>query len=429
MFVSPGAALRRFAVERWLILLLLLAVPVVEWLAQHRGGPGPSLALVRNPFTAIAAASVFCRYLIHDRRGRARKWMVYATPVPWLAAWAIEGRNAPPAFMWLDALAGLGALGVLGFVLGALVATDAGAKSGYTDGLMDAMALPLGASMVSYGLWATSTLNPVYDSRVYAFEEILGFRFSLIGVRSYRALSALSAVATGCYALVALAITLVASAQRDRRREQAVLTATLVAGAVGFAFYFVCPVVGPLTAFGPLYPADLPSVAAGAPLVQVSAVAPRNGMPSLHTIWALLIWFNAQSLRRGVKRALRVFVLLTLWAVMGLTDTHWFMDVVVGVPLAVAIQAALVSRAAETAGRTWSTVVGCLTLTLAWLWGLRSGVPLLNLPPVLAWAAVVVTIGWPLLRGRTPARVSLPGIDRNRGDDSRWVIRPFESSS
>ena len=61
-------------------------------------------------------------------------------------------------------------------------------------------------------------------------------------------------------------------------------------------------------------------------------------MPSLHTIWALLIWFNVGSLSARLRIGLRAFVILTLWAVMGLDDTHWLTDVVVGVPLAVAVQ-------------------------------------------------------------------------------------------
>jgi hypothetical protein len=46
----------------------------------------------------------------------------------------------------------------------------------------------------------------------------------------------------------------VAAAQPDRRRGQAVLNATLVAGACGFALYFICPAVGPSVSFAPFYP-------------------------------------------------------------------------------------------------------------------------------------------------------------------------------
>jgi hypothetical protein len=268
---------------------------------------------------------------------------------------------------------------------------------------MDALLLPLSASMVSYGLWSTYHLNPVYDPRIYAFEEILGVPFSLLGARSYRMLAPLSGVATACYNLVAVGIALVAAAQRDQRRQRDFLTATLVAGACGFALYFVCPVVGPVVSFGPFYPDTLPAIPLDPALLLAIDDAPRNGMPSLHTIWALLIWFNVEGVPAGLRRALRAFVILTLWAVMSPEGSHWFMDVVVSVPLTIAIQSAFLSRGFEPAGRTSSTVLVCLTLTFGWLFGFRAGTPLLGLPPILAWAGVVGTLWWPLSRRRATA--------------------------
>ena len=154
--------------------------------------------------------------------------------------------------------------------------------------------LPLGASMVSYGLWATFRVNPVYDPRIYAFEEVLGVKFSLWSAQAYGILTPLSAVATACYNLVAIAIAVVAAGQRERGREQEVLNAVLISGACGFALYFVCPVVGPVVSFGPYYPDTLPTVPLHSTLLMAVGGAPRNGMPSLHTIWALLIRFSAR---------------------------------------------------------------------------------------------------------------------------------------
>ena len=61
-------------------------------------------------------------------------------------------------------------LGVCGFLLAAAV-SDAEAKSLYVEQLLNALLFPLGASMVSFGLWATHRVNPVYDTRIYAFEK------------------------------------------------------------------------------------------------------------------------------------------------------------------------------------------------------------------------------------------------------------------
>jgi hypothetical protein len=128
-------------------------------------------------------------------------------------------------------------------------------------------------------------------------------------------------------------------------------------------------------------------------------------MPSLHTAWALLLWFNRRQLAVTWQWALRAFVVLTLWAVMGLDDTHWFLDVVVAVPYAVALQLAFVTGVAQTS-RRWIDVAICSALAGVWLAGLRTGSPLLSLPPVLAWAAVVATVWWPLFRERAAAQTS-----------------------
>jgi hypothetical protein len=416
------ARLKQIVATHPLFVVLLAAVPVVEAVAAVQGGPGPSLAVVRNPFAAIALASVFCRYIIYDRAGRTRKWIVYLTPLTWLVALAIEGRSAPPPLLWLDMLFGLGVLGAFGFLLAAASVTDAEAKSRYVEQLLNALLFPLGASMVSFGLWSTYRINPVYDGRIYAFEEILGFKFSIVGVKSYHLLSPLSGLATACYTLLALAMTVVAGAQASARRERQFLTATVVAGACGFALYFVCPVVGPLTAFGPLYPGALPVLAPDAPLLIAPTGAPRNGMPSLHTIWALLLWFNLGGLPARLRQGLKVFVILTLWAVMGLDDTHWLTDVVVGVPLAVAIQSAVVPSPAVAGIRRWTTVAVCTALTAVWLAALRAGEPLISLPSALAWMVVLVTVCWPLSRQYSwGGQVHAPTDRKDQSADPRVV--------
>jgi hypothetical protein len=396
---------------RPLFVLLAASLFVIEVLARMSGGPPPSLALVRNPFAAIAAATIFCRYVIEDRRGSTRKWIVYLSPMTFVTASMLEGIGAPSQLLLLDMLSALGALGVIGFLVAAMRADSAQSRARFIQQLTTALIIPMAASTASFGLWSTSAINPVYDGRVYAFEEILGFKFSLLGVQSYRLLPPLSAIATGCYGILPLAIALIAAAQKDRRAEHAVLMATVFAGASGFALYYFCPVAGPLHAFKSTYPETLPAIPISWPLMTAPIGPPRNGMPSLHTAWALLLWFNCRNLGVAWQWALRVFVALTLWAVMGLDDTHWFLDVVVAVPFAVAVQLAFVSSAAQSS-RRWIDVAVCSTLTVGWLVGLKTATPLLGLPPVLAWAAVAATVWWPLTRERAAAHTGQVTLTR-----------------
>ena len=381
---------------RPLFAILAAGVPLIEFLARQSGGPGPSIAIVRNPFAAIAAATVFCRYIICDRRGLSRNWVIYALPIAMIAGAWMTPSGEPRAVQTMHIMFAVGVLGAAAFVVAAAKSKTRAAKADYLSRLIDALLVPVAASMLSFGLSATSRVNPVYDARIFAFEEILGPQFSLIGVRSYALLAPLSRVATACYDMVAFCLVLVAAAQATLKREREVLDAAVLAGAIGFALYFVCPVVGPLQAFPSIYPEALPPVPVGAPLLTVAVGPPRNGMPSLHTVWALLIWFNARPLRSSLRTAVRISAVMTLWAAIGLEDTHWVTDMVVGVPLAVAIQSAAV--AAEDGRRRWSDVIVCALITGAWLIGFRLSTPILRLPMPIAWAAVIATTCWPLWR-------------------------------
>lgn len=388
------------AVRLWVFWPLVASAAIVQVLATRIGGPPPSVAIVRNPFAAIAAASVFWRYLVHDAGTARRKRIVYLSPAAVLCGALAMQRGDPAPLPLLDVCVALGALGIGGFLAAIAQAGDVASRDRWTGHLSSALLLPVSASMVSFGLWATSHLNPVYDGRVYLFERQLGISGSLLGVWTYRLLEPFSGVATLCYTTVAIGLAIVAARQATARRESDVLTAAVAAGAVGFGLYFVCPVVGPLQAFAPPYPAALPDLSAVGALITAAAGPPRNGMPSLHTVWALLIWFNAQRLTPAWRRAMGTFAILTIWAAMGLDDTHWLTDVVVAVPFAVAIQAVFVARPLG-AARARRDAAWCSAIVAAWLLAITKSGVLANLPAPAAWTAIAASIVWPLSRMRS----------------------------
>jgi hypothetical protein len=120
-------------------------------------------------------------------------------------------------------------------------------------------------------------------------------------------------------------------------------------------------------------------------------------MPSLHAIWALLIWFNVRGASRPWRIGLRTFVAMNLWAAMALVDTHWITDLVVAIPIAVAIQLALSPYLG------WMIRVGAIVvngaMVAAWLVGLRMGV-LVSIPSLMSWSAVLLTAAVPLMMER-----------------------------
>ena len=398
-----GARFWLVARRQPLCVALPLCVAIVEFLATAAGAPPPSIAVLRHPFACIAAATIYARFLIHEVDTRTRCWIVYLTPTTLLLAWLEHRQGIPAPLLGLNLLFALGVFGVLGFALAAWRSSTRDERNRHLRALAQALVLPLAGSMVPFGLWSTYSVNPVYDARIYAFEEILGVRFSLLGVASYRVLFPLSAIATVCYSFLPFGLALVAAKQRSFAREGDVLLATIAAGTIGFFLYFVCPVVGPLQAFAPPYPHALPPAPPGVPLLTAMTGVPRNGMPSLHTAWALIIWWNARPLPAVWRQVARLFAALTIWAAMGLDDTHWFTDIVVGVPLAVAIQSACVTARVDASRTTWTRMLACAASTAAWLAAFRLGRPLLDAPPLLAWLAVAVSVAWPLASQRSAA--------------------------
>jgi hypothetical protein len=421
---SDTTRLSRLVVQRPLLIVLAVSIPLVEYLARESGGPAPSIAIVRNPFAAIAAGTVFCRYLLCNSLKLSRNWTVYAMPVAIAIGLASAPRGAPVQVPTMHAMVAVGWLGALGFIVAAVRASDPRDKATHVRQLLDALLLPLAASMVSFGLWSTSFVNPVYDARVYAFEELLGVRLSLLGVRSFLWLAPFALVAAAAYGLVGLGVVLVAAAQKTARRETDILNAAVVAGICGFVLYFICPVVGPLAIFPSTYPSFLPPVPAGVPLMIAPFAAPRNAMPSLHTVWALLIWFNADTLSTRARRSARLFAVMNLWAAIGVVGAHWFMDMVVAVPLAVAIQSAVIGD--QYGERRWTTAMASGVLTVVWLIGFRAADPLLSLPKIAAWIAVLVTICWPLRRWLIERSDPNPFSARQRG---RFRIRKSMSGT
>lgn len=168
------------------------------------------------------------------------------------------------------------------------------------------------------------------------------------------------------------------------------LLAAVGTGIAGFALYAVSPVVGIFPAYGAVPP---PANSVDAVPMTILSQVPRNGMPSLHTAWAIVIALSALRLSGLWRPALTVFALLNIWAATGAVG-HWIMDIVVGVPLAAGVYVAVTpspSRATR-----WTGAIGCLALTALWTAGFRIGVPLAGAPGWVAWGAVALTVAVPL---------------------------------
>jgi hypothetical protein len=65
--------------------------------------------------------------------------------------------------------------------------------------------------------------------------------------------------------------------------------------------------------------------------------APRNAMPSMHTTWALLIFWNLRKQSLSVRVASDVWLLLTVIATLG-TGQHYLVDIIAAVPFTALVE-------------------------------------------------------------------------------------------
>lgn len=267
--------------------------------------------------------------------------------------------------------------------------------------LARAAVLPLFVSLTSTGLFLTSALHPAtYDGAAFHLDAGLGGQASLALGRLFASATWLRVIAEIVYVALPLGLGVVYLI-RERggpRHPSDLFDAVLAAGLVGFALYHACPVAGPAYLFGP----GFPHLASNLPIDRVPLTphllphgVSRNGVPSLHTAWALLLFWHAQS--RGPKLAAfgAAWLAITLLATLGLGE-HYVVDLFIGVAFAVAVDAA-VSSAVPLAdpARLRPIVVGA-GLTLAWILILRNAAPFMERQRGLTWALSIVTVALPL---------------------------------
>lgn len=111
-------------------------------------------------------------------------------------------------------------------------------------------------------------------------------------------------------------------------RPRALVRAAALGAVLAFPLYLVFPAAGPKYAFG-----DFPSNAAR--LVPVDWVHPRNCVPSMHFTWAFLLALNVRD--RRWRWIFIVYAVLMAFATVARGE-HYFIDVLVAIPFAFAVQ-------------------------------------------------------------------------------------------
>lgn len=355
------------------------------------------LRIVNLPYMATALlGSLLSHLLTRPRRAELLVTGLLALALPGLAlVWqARQGAPAVPSAQVLSALgAWLGLASLLVMLVQTLRARGA-ARTRRLVQLLGAAALPAYVTLSMACLDLTATLHPrVYDGYVYAADTALLIRANLLVHRLFVAVPVTEQLARAIYLLLPLAVAMLYIGQSAWRRRPPVDTLLLfmVAGAAGMCIYHILPVVGPYYLFHYAAPPDYPP-AAQVPLLSLFApLEPRNCMPSLHTTWGLLLWWQTRGQSLAVRAGAAAFLGFTVLATLGF-GFHYLCDLIAAVPFSVAVWSACATALPLFAASRLQPLLCGAGLTALWLILVRHGQPVLSATPAVPWALAVFTL-------------------------------------
>jgi hypothetical protein len=347
------------------------------------------------PYLPLAIAGGMAFYL--------RNW----PPVQELIAWIVASQGFalvvrfPHEHNWINtgagvmSLFGLGAFLMLG--LRWLWSTGADRRRTYA-------VLAPGVAMVLFVLSAQRALSlanvlyaKTFDLYLYVFDGSFGFQPSFLMGRAMAASSLLRVACLLTYISLPFVMALVYALRLPKGTERPswdIIALFLLAGLGGWALYNIVPATGPVYVFADSFPwrslpyKSLPRLLLE--VVPVNSTIPRNAIPSLHMAWAVLLYWNTKGLSRSLRVFLAVYVALTVVSTLG-TGEHYFVDLVTGVPFALAVQAVVSpDRKAEFPRRAVAAGTG-LALTMTWLLLVRFGAKWMLVSPILPWSLVALS--------------------------------------
>jgi hypothetical protein len=268
---------------------------------------------------------------------------------------------------------------------------DRGERRTELDTFYAASVFPVFSLLIGYTVPLYILLCPkTYDTLLLAVDARLGFQPGfLLGKLLIKSNSLWGMTTVVYYMLPFMASVIYASHRLDLPRRVAVLPLYLSMMVVGFALYPVYPAVGPAHAFPDIYPNKPPSVNQIVVKPLVVPNAPRNCMPSLHMAAALIILWNSRNWPWWGRAISVLFSLGTTFATLALGE-HYFIDLVVAFPFALAFQAGWTTGVPIShRARRNSLLMGAL-FTLGWYMLLAW--PLLLRSSSLLFVLIIVTI-------------------------------------
>ncbi len=300
----------------------------------------------RQPFIGYGFGGAF---LLCITAGIRRKRMTTLAVVGGLlTAWVVWGRYEDLAALLVQVIGAFGLASLL-LLSCAVLWNGRDREPGAYRALSPAIVLAFLVLGAQYSLNMASLLHPkTFDSYAFAFDGSLGFEPSFALGRFLDSKPWLFPFVKVSYEGILLAMAaLYAGFMRRRDKPVWEIIEVLFASAmIGYAFFSIFPVCGPRYAFGQDFPGAIVPYALFHQFVParvaVAPLFPRNGVPSLHLTWALLIWLNTRSLPRWARLAALTLVLATVFDTLA-SGEHYLFDLVVALPFTLWMQA-LVAR-------------------------------------------------------------------------------------
>jgi hypothetical protein len=298
-----------------------------------------------------------------------------------------------PVFMAWFSFVGMAALAVLGTHT---IWAQGDERKLLLYGFLPSVLFVASEYMASTLLDLTEKLHPkTFDLFLYSFDASLRVQFSFLMGQLFWTWLWVRFVCLVIYIALPLPLALVYAAQLRQKREAAfeVMLAFLVTGPVGVLFYNMMPAIGPGHLFGAAYPFHPPAIAdvMRMNVVPILRSGVRNAMPSLHTAWVLLVWWNSRGLARWMRAIAMLFVILTVMATLG-TGEHYFVDLVVAFPFSLMVQALCQYSLPWSNGARRTAFLFGTFGTLIWMAVLSFTVGIFWISPVLPWAMIVATV-------------------------------------
>jgi spermidine synthase len=347
-------------------LLLGSAVLKTGTLSESLGG------LLFSPFFAPAVGGAFVIHAWAEPRSK-RLALAAAVGTVVAIAHALLGRVLhADASAFLSIVFGLG-LGSLAVVSIEAFRSQGDQHTQMLSVLLPSAVLPAFVLVSNFFLAMTALLHPmVLDASVYAVDVLFGRQPSFAMGRLFNAAPWLEAACRVVYWNLPLALAFVYGARRrhDPERGDDVLWSFVAVGLVGFLLYHLLPVVGPAFFFVRDFPVEPPELPDPRHAHFVPIPVPRNCVPSLHTAWALILYWQSRNVPRWVRWGAAVWLVLTVLGTLGF-GFHYAMDLVIAAPFTVAIIALFAKSQGPSGWRRRTVIAFGASLTAAWLVALR----------------------------------------------------------